>query len=153
MSTIDTENVVTGNAEIEQLNSFLRGEISAVETFRQVIERVGALPQATELRDCLQSHEQRVARLRDEIVRRGGHPAETAGPWGAFAKLLQGGAAALGAKPAIAVLEEGEDHGRDDYQRDVAKLRGEARTLVEQYLLPEQLRTHAVISRLERMLP
>jgi hypothetical protein len=51
------------------------------------------------------------------------------------------------------VLEEGEDHGRNDYQRDAASLGREARLLIEQYLLPEQLRTHAVVSRLKRMLP
>lgn len=143
----------SGAAEIEHLNSFLRGEISAVETYRQVLDRVGSLPEAAELRDCMRSHEHRVMRLREEIARRGGRPAETSGPWGALVKLLEASAKAFGAKAAIAVLEEGEDHGRNEYQRDVAALGRDARLLVEQYLLPEQLRTHAVISRLKRMLP
>lgn len=139
--------------EIDQLNSFLRGEISAVETYRQVIDRLGSLPEAAELRDCMRSHEHRVMRLREEIQRRQGTAAESSGPWGAFVTLLEGGAKAFGPKAAIAVLEEGEDHGRNDYQRDVSALGREGRILVEQYLIPEQLRTHAVISRLKRMLP
>lgn len=143
----------TQTSEVDQLNSFLRGEISAVETYRQVIDRLGSLPEAAELRDCMRSHEHRVMRLREEIQRRGGVPAESSGPWGAFVKLLEGGARAFGTKAAIAMLEQGEDHGRNDYQRDLASLGREGRILVEQYLLPEQLRTHAVISRLERMLP
>ncbi len=138
--------------EIDQLNSFLRGEISAVETYRQVLERLFSLPEAVELRDCMRSHEHRVMRLREEVQRRGAMPAETSGPWGALVKVIEGGATALGAKTAIAVLEEGEDHGRNDYQRDISSLGREARILVEQYLLPEQLRTHAVISRLKRMM-
>lgn len=142
-----------GAAEIDQLNSYLRGEISAVETYRQVLDRVGSLPEAAELRDCMRSHEHRVMRLREEIARRGGRPAETSGPWGALVKLVGAGAKAFGAKAAITVLEEGEDHGRNDYQRDLGALGREARVLVEQFLLPEQLRTHAVISRLKRMLP
>ena len=146
-------NRTTPSSEIDQLNSFLRGEISAVETYRQVIDRLGSLPEAAELRDCMRSHEHRVMRLREEIQRRGGSPAESSGPWGAFVKMLEGGARAFGTKAAIAMLEQGEDHGRNDYQRDLASLSREGRILVEQYLLPEQLRTHAVISRLERMLP
>jgi hypothetical protein len=151
MPNLQTERA--DSKEIDQLNSFLRGEISAVETYRQVIDRLGSLPEATELRDCMRSHEHRVMRLREEIQRRRGKPAESSGPWGAFVKMLEGGAKAFGAKAAIAVLEEGEDHGRNDYQRDVSALGREGRILVEQYLLPEQLRTHAVISRLKRMLP
>lgn len=139
--------------EIEQLNSFLRGEISAVETYRQAIDRLGSLPEAAELRDCMRSHEHRVMRLREEIARRNGKPAESSGTWGAFVKLIEAGASAFGPKAAIAALEEGEDHGRNDYQRDLASMSREGRILVEQYLLPEQLRTHAVISRLKRMLP
>lgn len=138
--------------EIDQLNSFLRGEISAVETYRQVIDRLAHLPEAVELRDCMRSHEHRVMRLREEIQRRGATPADGSGAWGAFVKALEGGATALGSKAAIAVLEEGEDHGRNDYQRDISTLGREARILVEQYLLPEQLRTHAVMSRLKRMM-
>jgi hypothetical protein len=148
-----TKNDKAATAEIEHLCSFLRGEISAVETYRQVLDRTGSLPEAAELRDCMRSHEHRVMRLREEIARRGGSPPESSGPWGAFVKLLEAGAATFGAKAAIAVLEEGEDHGRNDYQRDAASLGREARLLIEQYLLPEQLRTHAVVSRLKRMLP
>lgn len=154
MPTLQPHTVPTpGAAEIEHLNAHLRGEISAVETYRQVLDRVGSLPEAAELRDCMRSHEHRVMRLREEIARRGGRPAETSGPWGALVRLVGAGAKAFGAKAAIAVLEEGEEHGRNDYQRDLGALGREARVLVEQFLLPEQLRTHAVISRLKRMLP
>jgi hypothetical protein len=153
MRNIETTRTPTrARREIDQLNSFLRGEIAAVETYRQVIERLFNLPEAVELRDCMRSHEHRVMRLREEIQRRGANPAENSGPWGAFVKAIEGGATALGAKAAIAVLEEGEDHGRNDYQRDISSLGREAHILVEQYLLPEQLRTHAVISRLKRMM-
>jgi len=137
---------------VDTLNSFLRGEISAVETYRQALEKLEGKPEAGTLSQCLRSHEQRVSLLSDEIQRRGGEPAEGSGPWGAFAKLLEGGAKLFGAKSAIAALEEGEDHGRDDYKRDAPKLEPDARAFVQEQLLPEQLRTHQALSTLKKQL-
>jgi hypothetical protein len=137
---------------VEKLNSFLRGEISAVETYRQAIEKLGAKPEATALNDCMRSHAERVTLLREEIRRRGGEPAQGSGPWGTFAKLVESGAKVFGEKAAIAALEEGEDHGRDDYKRDVPDLEPDARQLVEQRIIPEQLRTHRLMSSLKQQM-
>jgi uncharacterized protein (TIGR02284 family) len=137
---------------VDVLNSFLRGEISAVETYRQAIEKLRDKPEASTLNECLRSHEQRVSLLQGEIRNRGGDPAQGSGAWGSFAKLLEGGAKLFGEKAAIAALEEGEDHGRDDYKRDVSKLEPEARAFVQQQLMAEQLRTHQAMSALKKRL-
>jgi demethoxyubiquinone hydroxylase (CLK1/Coq7/Cat5 family) len=137
---------------VDTLNSFLRGEISAVETYRQAIEKLRDKPEASTLSDCMRSHEQRVSLLESQIRVRGGKPAQGSGPWGAFVKLLEGGAKLFGAKAAIAALEEGEDHGRDDYKRDVDKLEPDARAFIREQILPEQLRTHQMMSALKRRL-
>jgi Domain of unknown function (DUF2383) len=100
----------------------------------------------------LRSHERRVSLLNSELQRLGGKPAQGSGPWGAFAKLLEGGTKLFGTKAAIAALEEGEDHGRDDYKRDAPKLEPEARAFVQQQLLPEQLETHQALSTLKKRL-
>lgn len=134
---------------VDKLNSFLRGEISAVETYRQALEKLGAKPEASVLSDCMRSHAERVSLLQTEITKRGGVPAQESGPWGTFAKLVEGGAKVFGEKAAIAALEEGEDHGRDDYKRDTAGLEPDARAFVEQRIIPEQLRTHRVMSSLK----
>lgn len=140
------------NDTVDTLNSFLRGEISAVETYRQAIEKLRDKPEASTLNDCMRSHEQRVSMLETEIRVRGGKPAQGSGPWGTFAKLMEGGAKLFGAKAAIAALEEGEDHGRDDYKRDVKKLEPDARAFIEGQILPEQLRTHQMMSSLKKRL-
>lgn len=137
---------------VEQLNSFLRGEISAVETYRQALDALKSSAHSTKLSECMQSHEQRVAILTEQIRKLGGVPAQSSGPWGAFAKVVEGGAAALGEKTAIAALEEGEDHGNRDYKTDIQKLDGEARSIVEQQVLPLQLRSHANMSALKKQL-
>src|SRR5262245_8676029 len=105
------------DATVTQLNSFLRGEISAVETYRQALEKLQDFPQRGTLEACEASHRTRVGILTDEVRRRGGEPAQGSGAWGAFAKAVEGTANTFGAKAAIAALEEGEDHGRDDYKR------------------------------------
>ena len=140
------------SVQVDQLNSFLRGEISAVETYRQAIEKLSGSVHATTLRDCLRSHEDRVAILRQEITRLGGKPAEGSGVWGAFAKLIEGSAKVFGEKPAIAALEEGEDHGRDDYRRDVTSLNASIRDFVQLRLVNEQERTHRAMSALKHSL-
>ena len=142
----------SGNSSVDQLNSFLRGEISAVETYRKALGALTSSTHTAQLAECKQSHEQRVAILTEQIRRLGGTPADSSGVWGTFAKLVEGGATALGEKSAIAALEEGEDHGNKDYQTDLPKLAGEVRTVVETRVLPLQHRTHAVISALKKTL-
>jgi uncharacterized protein (TIGR02284 family) len=133
------------------LNSLLRGEISACETYRQAIAKVGDEPNLrTALQECLSSHESRVQLLREHIIQLGGKPAEGSGVWGAFAKLVEGGAKAFGDKAAIAALEEGEDKGLRDYREELDKLDGTARSFVETQLLPAQERSHRVLSSLKK---
>lgn len=137
------------NDSIDQYNSFLRGEISAVETYKMAASKLAKSQHVGALRDNLKSHEERVRLLREKVTKEGGTPADGSGAWGTFAKLVEGGAAAFGEKAAIAALEEGEDHGRNDYQREIESLKGPAREFV-QGLLAEQLKTHAVLSNLKR---
>ena len=135
---------------VKTLNSFLRGEISAVETYRQALDKIETAPVRTTLEDCLRSHQTRVSLLKSRIQMLGGDPATESGPWGTFAKLVEGGAKVFGDKAAIAALEEGEDHGRNDYRRDIDKLDAESRLIVEQQVLPEQERTHQELSTLKK---
>jgi hypothetical protein len=137
---------------VDALNVFLRGELSAVETYRQAIEKLGRSPTGAQLEDCRRSHEQRVAMLRDQVTRLGGEPARDSGAWGAFARLVEGGATALGERAAVAALEEGEDHGLKLYRGDLDKLDMTSRQLVETDLLPAQEQTHQFMSTLKRTL-
>jgi demethoxyubiquinone hydroxylase (CLK1/Coq7/Cat5 family) len=142
----------TDNATVTALNGFLRGEISAVETYRQALEKLGTSPSRVELEQCRRSHEQRVARLRQEVVRLGGKPEESSGAWGAFAKLVEGSAKVLGEKAAISVLEAGEDRGLKLYRDEIGKLDATARAVIETEVLPAQERTHHSLSTLKHSL-
>jgi uncharacterized protein (TIGR02284 family) len=140
---------------VTKLNSLLRGEISAVETYRQAIGKVKIPTARTELAECERSHEQRVMKLKDRVVALGGKPSEGSGAWGTFTKLVEGSATALGDKAAIAALEEGEDRGLADYRtavKDADELDPESISLIEQELLPAQMRTHRAMSSLKAAL-
>jgi hypothetical protein len=137
---------------IRKLNTYLRGEIAAVETYDQALEKLRDSPNRWGLEQCKLSHERRVAALRRRIEEAGGHPAESSGPWGAFTRLVEGGARAFGEKAAINVLEQGEDHGLKLYRDDVDALDDTARELVETDLLPAQQATHNVLAALKHSL-
>lgn len=150
---MDTQRTTTGNRDddtISALNELLRGEISAVETYQQALAKLEAGSRArTDVEEGCRSHERRVTRLREVVVQLGGEPSEGSGPWGGFAKLVEGGAKIFGEKAAIAALEEGEDHGLRNYRDNLAKLQGHARDLVANELLPEEERTHRRLSNLK----
>lgn len=140
------------SATIAQLNSFLRGELSAAETYRLALERLEQSEFRPSLVQCTRSHEERARLLTEAILGRGGEPADSSGAWGSLVRMLERSAAALSESAAIAVLEEGEDHGRDDYLRDLDNLEPSARQLVEFAILPEQRRTHDTIKAVKRSL-
>jgi hypothetical protein len=125
---------------IANLNSLLRGEISAVETYDQAIthlvgERVNDL---IANRDC---HRKRVDLLTSTIRQHGGEPATTSGAWGGFVRLVERGAALISAKSVIAALEEGEDRGLAQYRKP-GDLDSSSLRLIDTVLLPRQLETH-----------
>ena len=139
-------------SSVDQLNSFLRGELSAVETYRMALDKLDATsPSRAQVEANLASHQDRVTALREAIMQLGGRPAETSGPWGVFAKAVEGTAKAFGDKAAIAALEEGEDHGLRDYkgELDDDDLDIQSRALLTSRLLPAQQATHDRMSALK----
>jgi uncharacterized protein (TIGR02284 family) len=150
MNQMGTQGQGHEKPELEQLNSFLRGEISAVETYAQALNKIKDTNIKTKLQENQRSHQQRVQLLTDQVRKLGGTPVSSSGVWGSFAKLVQGGADLFGDKTAVAALEEGEDHGLRDYRSDtVQKLGTEVRSFVQQQILPAAQQTHQVASTLK----
>jgi hypothetical protein len=140
-----------GVLNVDKLNAFLRGEISAVETYKMALEKVEPSSGARgTLEMNRRSHEERVGILRNEIQTLGGDPATSSGAWGGWAKLIEGGARILGDKATIAALEEGEDHGLKEYRLDDKDLDPALRQLVVSKLLPKQQETHGRMSSLKK---
>lgn len=149
MGTANTNS----NENIDQLNSFLRGELSAVETYRIALEKLerGSVNR-TQLEACMSSHQRRVEKLNSRVQALGGVPADSSGAWGSLTTAIESTAAAMSEKIAIAALESGEDHGLADYRRDADKLTADVRSMVTTELLPAQEDTHARMSQLKKSL-
>jgi hypothetical protein len=152
MQTHASDASVDTSSTIKQLNSFLRGELSAAETYRMALDRMEQSQHRPTLVQCSRSHEERARLLTEAILGRGGEPAPSSGAWGSLVRMIERSAVAISESAAIAVLEEGEDHGRDDYLRDLDDLEPSARQLVEYAILPEQRRTHDTIKAVKRSL-
>lgn len=140
-------------SSIDQLNSFLRGEIAAVETYQMALDKIDETSTTRdELLVNLKSHQDRVMALQDAITAIGGTPAKGSGPWGTFAKAVEGSAKLMGDKATVAALEEGEDHGLKLYRDDLDKLDATSRQLVQMDLMPAQEQTHRDMSALKQTL-
>src|SRR5438874_10659657 len=78
---------------VRQLNSLLRGEISAAETYRMAIDKVSSGDEAANaglLREIQEEHGRAAQGIRDRIQELGGEASDSSGAWGAWAKTAQG---------------------------------------------------------------
>jgi bacterioferritin (cytochrome b1) len=136
---------------IDCLNSLLRGELAATETYQQAIAKIDGSSFTGRLRRMHIDHREAANTLRQHIHQCGGLPAQGSGPWGAWAKTVEGTAKLFGKVAALKALKEGEEQGITDYDAALNEsgLSPECRMLIRAQLLP-QTREH--INALERML-
>lgn len=136
---------------IEVCNKLLRGERSAVETYKMAIDRFGDDQRLAELRDICEEHRRSVSDLESSIRGMGGIPGDDSGAWGAFAKAVQGSANLFGKESAVESLQHGEEKGREDYEDALEgdDLLPGCRTLYSTTLLPRVVKHIATLERLE----
>ena len=143
---------VGSNETVAQLNSFLRGEISAAETYRMAIDRAGSSPENAAnvglLRGMQEEHGRAAQALRDRIRELGGEASDSSGVWGVWAKFTQGSANLFGDAAALKSLKEGEEHGLKDYQEALDDVDMSSAELIQNQFIPAQLRHIQVLDQL-----
>jgi bacterioferritin (cytochrome b1) len=145
----------TTNDAVNQLNSFLRGEISAAETYRMAIgklskdEQLKAAANVGLLNSIQEEHSRAASTLRDRIEELGGQASDSSGAWGAWASTVQGTMNLFGDSSALKSLKEGEEHGLKDYQSGLDSIDASSRQLIQNQLIPAQQRH---ISLLDQMM-
>jgi uncharacterized protein (TIGR02284 family) len=139
-------------SDIDKLNTFLRDELSSVETYQKCLEKIDQPYLASGLTELQRSHEKRAHLLRQRVQELGGTPETSSGVWGSFSKLMESGAKAFGDKAALSVLEQGEDRGRDSYQKKSDELSPENKLFIKNAILPEQQMSHDTLNRLRATL-
>ena len=134
-----------GDESIRQLNALLRGEISAAETYRNVLGSVGMSADSGSLTQTLgdiqAEHARATQTLRDRIKELKGLPAESSGVWGIWAQAVQETLTLIGGgHGGVRALLKGEEHGLKDYQNALPDLDPTSANLVESVLVPAQQR-------------
>lgn len=139
----------TNEAITDTCNALLRGEISAIETYTQAIEKFGSDAGEHTLKGIRADHVANAESLRSLVGECGEGPATSSGPWGTFATSVEGVATLFGKSPALMVLQQGEEHGIRQYEQalDDDELSETVKDLIRHTLLPSQ-REH--LAELER---
>ena len=133
------------------LNSLLRGEIAAIETYERALAKFGENGGMEEIRQLHDDHVEAANALRQHIHVRGGEPAKGSGMWGAFAKVVASTAKLFGTTAALKALKEGEEQGIFEYENALKdfELSAACKNLIETKLLPK---TKAHIPVLDQLL-
>lgn len=128
---------------IEVLDSLLRGELSAIETYSQAIHKFPGSTAENDLQDMRTDHLDSVETLRELITDLGGNPSTDSGAWGGFAKSVESVAALFGDSSAMAALKQGEEHGISEYEDALEdkSIDSEVKEVIREELLPP-LREH-----------
>ena len=123
---------------VDVCNSLLRGEISAVETYVQAIKNLDDASNNDFLEQIRFDHESNAAALRTIVLEGNAVPSKSSGPWGGFAKVVEGAATLIGETPALMVLRQGEEHGIDVYNDALANpnVSDTLKKLIHEELLP-----------------
>jgi uncharacterized protein (TIGR02284 family) len=137
---------------IKVCNSLLRGEISAIETYTQAIEKFRDEPEVALLEDIRREHVASANQLRENVHQMGGKPSNESGAWGAWAKTVEGAAKLIGDSAALKALQEGEEHGEKEYRAAIKDdgVLPQCRTMFETELLPSQLRHLRILRGLRK---
>jgi hypothetical protein len=102
----------------DDMNKLLRGELSAIETYQQALEKeradFGQGAEFQQLSSILRDHQQAADRLKTEIQRTGRTPVDDSGAWGTWSKIVMATAKLFGDKAALKALKEGEESGLKD---------------------------------------
>jgi hypothetical protein len=124
--------------ETSAVQSLLEGEISAVESYDVALKKVRDMNLVPVLEQCRKSHAQRAETLRNRIKKISETYLDSSGSWGAVARFVERGAAAIGDRVAMSVLAAGENYGFIQYEQHLKDLDAETFEVVQTELLPEQ---------------
>jgi len=134
----------------DTLNSLLRGELAATETYQQAMAKVDDEPGAADLRRIHLHHREAANTLRQHVRSQGGEPDHGSGAWGVFAKAIEGTAKVFGNTAALRALRQGEQSGLNSYEKalDDESLPPECTNLIRSTLIPQTREHIAILDRL-----
>lgn len=135
----DLKNHLGASCDTDALNALLRGELSAVETYEQAMEKFEDQHILTDLQKIHEQHAHAAQALRERVAHFGGEPSAGSGPWGAFAAAITGTAKVIGPATALCALRQGEEHGINEYEGALKneEVDSECKEIIRSDLLPK----------------
>ncbi len=123
---------------LDTCQTLLRGEMSAVESYGQVITKFDPSGVDATLDRMRSAHENNTFELHQFILESGSKPTASSGVWGGFINALEATAVLLGESPALKILQTGESLAISQYENALAheEVSTSAKTLIRQTLLP-----------------
>lgn len=105
---------------VDTLNSCLRGELAAIDTYRQALEQGRSNcandPKFQQLEKVMRDHEQAATLLQSLIRQKGGTPDTDSSAWGTLATQVTAVPKLLGDRTALKALKAGEESGINSYR-------------------------------------
>lgn len=137
--------------DTDALNTLLRGEMGAVDTYTQALGHFADPHVITDLQKIRDEHSKAVRELRDHVIQFGGQPSERAGEWGAATAAVATAAKAVGPAAVLASLRHGEEDAATEYAAAVENdgIASECQRMIRADLMPA-CRRH--VEELDRLL-
>jgi len=134
------ENAKADQSAVSVMNELLRGELAAVTTYNQALEKIQSPTGREQLMKFKDNHQKAVSTLQAEVKNLGGTPETSAGAWGAWASAVEGSAKVVGDTAALKALKEGEEHGVKEYKELLENKNAPAniKDIVRTTLIPNQ---------------
>lgn len=97
------------------INEIIRGEISAVEAYEQVLEQITHAPEEIKLKGFYNEHKESVEFWKDQL--KGEHliTEESSGIWGLVVEAYVAASTVIGDKATLTAIKQGEEHGFATY--------------------------------------
>jgi uncharacterized protein (TIGR02284 family) len=135
--------MITAETNINTLNSLIRGELAAAETYEQALSKAAEEPGYSEVSRIGREHREATSLLQRHVRQFGGEPAAESGAWGTWSQTVMGAAEVFGNLTALKALKEGEEDGIREYAEALHDddIHPACKDLIQLTLLP-RLREH-----------
>jgi hypothetical protein len=136
--------------DIETLNSLLRCQLAAVETYDRAISKFVDPHLLADLQTIREEHLQAEILLRERVLELGGEPVDASEPWSACAAAITGAEKVIGPATALAALRQGEEHSINEFEDSLKheNMNVESKNLIRSNLLPTSRKHVAELNRL-----
>ncbi len=99
----------------DKLKNVIQGEMSALETYDQVIDKFNGRPEVEHLRTIRSDHSNAVNTLKGHYLEEADSAPGGSGIWGGIAKTVTGAAKVGGEESSLKALKQGEKRGEKEY--------------------------------------